>query len=71
MKHLFDRFTSPTPAFWRKVQKAAAGGLAVVVALQAGTSGPPWLANALPTGLHGADYRRDAGSIHLLGFSGR
>ena len=45
---LFARFTAPTPAFWRKVQKVAAGALALVVALQAGISGPQWLADALP-----------------------
>ena len=49
MRQLFVRFTAPTPAFWRNVQKAAAAGLALVVALQAGTSGPVWLTNALPT----------------------
>ena len=31
------------------MQKAAAAGLALVVALQAGTTGPAWLTAALPT----------------------
>ena len=48
MRQLFTRFTAPTPAFWRNVQKAAAAGLALVVALQAGTSGPAQLTAALP-----------------------
>ena len=49
MRQLFARFTAPTPAFWRTVQKAAAAGLGLVTALQAGTTGPAWLTAALPT----------------------
>lgn len=49
MNELLARLKAPTPAFWKRVQKLAAAGLALVVALQAGTSGPPWLSDALPT----------------------
>ena len=48
LRTLFARFTAPTPRFWRNVQKVAAGTLGLVVALQAGISGPQWLADALP-----------------------
>ena len=50
MKILWNRLISPTPAFWRKVQKCAAGALALVVALQAGATAPAWLVTALPYG---------------------